>query len=278
MARKSLTIGVVVSAWLGMGLLQAGTKEEIIRLQSDILQLQEQIRVLQKSLDEKNGMVISLLEQLNDQSAAGKASVEGIRPAVEANRTAIEAVGQSVTGLHDEFQVLSAKLDETNNRVAALYRKMEENQVQVQTLRTVPAPAEGSVDPDRVYSATYNDYLMGNYALAVDGFQDFLANYPDSEFADNAAYYLGDSYLQQGRMELAVQAFDQVINLYPKGDKTPVAYFKKASVLVELQRMDEAIETLKRLKKLFPKSQEAALADGELAKLGVVETTPPKRR
>ena len=32
----------------------------------------------------------------------------------------------------------------------------------------------------------YNDYLMGNYALAVDGFQDFLANYPESEYADNS--------------------------------------------------------------------------------------------
>jgi tol-pal system protein YbgF len=160
-------------------------------------------------------------------------------------------------------------MDETNNRVAAMYRKLEDNQMQVESLRTLPEDVSAEVEPDRVYSATYNDYLMGNYSLAVSGFQDFLANYPDSEYADNAAYYLGDSYLKQGRQELAVQAFDQVINLYPKGDKTPVAYYKKALALEEMQRLDQSIDTLKKLTRLHPKSPESELAKQQLANLGV---------
>ncbi len=245
-----------------------GTKEEIIRLQSDVLQLQELIRVLQKSLDERNGTIVSLLEQLNDQAAETKLALEEVDGSLVAAKAQSGAVERAVAALKEDFQVLSAKLDETNNRVAALARRMEENQVQIQTLRTVPSGATGEISPDRVYSATYNDYLMGNFALAINGFQDFLASFPDSEYADNAAYYLGDCYLQQGRYELAIQAFDQVINLYPKGDKTPVAYFKKASALQQMQKLDEAIDSLKKLRRLFPKSQEAELAQQELVKLG----------
>jgi len=243
-------------------------REDIIRLQSDVLQLQNQIRVLQQTMDEKDGMILSLLEQLNDQSAEGRLVLQDLQRALGGSRSQSEDLGRLMESVREELRTMSAKLDETNNRVASLHRRMEENQLQIQTLRSVPG-GPGEVEPDRVYIASFNDYLMGNYALAVDGFQDFLANYPDSEFADNAAYYLGDSYLQQGRHELAVQAFDQVINLYPRGGKTPVAYYKKATVLAEMQRMDEAIETLRRLKRLFPQSLEAGLADEELRRLGV---------
>ena len=50
----------------------AGTKEEIIRLQSDVLQLQNQIRMLQKSIDDNGSVFRSLLEQLNDQVASAR--------------------------------------------------------------------------------------------------------------------------------------------------------------------------------------------------------------
>ena len=243
-----------------------GTKEEIVRLQSDVLQLQELIRTLQKGVDEKNGTMVSLLEQLNDQVAEGNLAFEQMTGAVNSSRTQSLALENVVNELKDGLQVLSAKLDDTNNRIASLQRRFEDNQMQIETLRTVPSEAGAEVDPDRVYSASYNDYLMGNYALAIDGFRDYLANYPDSEYADNAAYYLGDCYLQQDRQEMAIQAFEQLINLYPKGDKTPVAYYKKALALQELQRMEEAIETYKNLSKLFPDTREGKLAEEELAR------------
>jgi len=250
-----------------------GTKEEIIRLQSDVLQLQELIRTLQKAVDERNGMMVSLLEQLNDQVAEGNVADGEMKGAVNSARAQTLALESTVHELRDDMQSLSTKLDDTNNRIASLQRKLEDNQMQIQTLRTVPTEPGTEIDPDRVYSASYNDYLMGNYALAIDGFKDYLANYPESEYADNAAYYLGDCYMQQGRQELAIQAFDQLINLYPKGDKTPVAYFKKALAQQEMQRMEDAIATLKTLSRLFPDTREAKLAEEELAKFGLGETS-----
>jgi len=250
-----------------------GTKEEIVRLQSDVLQLQELIRTLQKAIDDKNGVMLSLLEQLNDQVAKGNLDNDEMKSAVNAARTQTLTLEGVVQELRDDMQLLSTKFDDTNNRIASLQRRLEENQMQIQTLRTVPTEPGAELDPDRVYSASYNDYLMGNYALAIDGFRDYLASYPESEYADNAAYYLGDCYLQQGRQELAIQAFDQLINLYPKGDKTPVAYFKKALAQQEMQRMEDAIATLKALSKLYPDTREAKLAEEELAKFGLGRTS-----
>lgn len=247
----------------------AGTKEEIVRLQSDVLQLQNQIRLLEKNLTEKNGMIVSLLEQLNDQVAENKVQYDQLVSGLSATRASSATVEEMLTQFREEIQLLSTKLDETNGRVASLHRKFEDNQMQVQSLRTPTASMGQEIEPDRAYSASYNDYLMGNYALAVNGFQDFLANFPDSEYADNAAYYLGDCYSKQGNHELAIQAFEQVINLYPDADKTPTAYYKKAIALEEMQRLEQAIDTLKKLVALFPNAPEARLAQDELEKLGV---------
>ncbi len=267
MHRMKLWFPILLTASFLVGSLSAGTKEEIIRLQSDILQLQEQIRLLQKGVDEKQGSLVSLLEQLNDQSGHNRVLLEDLQKEVRGSGQGFANLQQGLAELREDVQTLSLKLDETNNRIAAVLREVNESRLQVQTLRTPPGGAEAELEPDRVYSATYNDYLIGNYALAIAGFQDFLSKFPDHEFADNAAYYLGDSYLQQGRIDLALQAFDQVINLYPKGDKAPVAYYKKGRVLLEQQRLEEAKQVFERLRKLYPKSQEAALAETELKQL-----------
>ena len=245
----------------------AGTREEVIRLQSDVLQLQNQIRLMQKSVDESGATFKSLLEQLNDQIATTNLRMERMTQTLKSQGT---EVGISAAQLRVELRSLSVKWDDTNTRIAALQQKLQENQLQVQSLRRVPIGRQGaSMEPDQVYSAVYNDYLMGNYDLAIAGFQDFLVNFPDSEYADNASYYLGACLYEKKRLEAAIQAFDQVINLYPRGDKTPTAYYRKALALEQLQRNTEAIETLKKLLTIFPDSQEAKMADQELANLDV---------
>ncbi len=246
---------------------QAGTKEEIIRLQSDVLQLRNQMRLLQKSIEDENSFLKSLLEQLNDQVAKSNLTLETIAEGIQA-QVADETT--AVAQLRRDIQTLSVKWDDTNNRIATVHEKLQENQLKVSTLREIPVAGQGGViAPDQVYTAAYNDYLMGNYDLAIDGFQHFLATYRDSELSDNALYYMGVASQNQRQYERAIQAFDQVINLYPKADKTPIAYYKKARVLQDLQRPLEAIETLKKLLTVFPDSQEAGLAREELQELGI---------
>ncbi|GEM_PF-667126 len=255
----------------------AGTKEEIIRLQSDILQLQEQIRLIQKGMDENSGVLKSLLEQLNDQIAKSNMVMENLNQSLVNQKADAANVASQVK---QEIQKLSLKLDDTNNRVAGVYQKLEENQVKTASMRAAPPGAEAGagLEPDQVYNQAYNDYLMGNFDLAITGFQDFVTNYPNNEYSDNALHYLGVAFMEQGRFEQAIQAFDQVINLHPKGDKTPVAFYKKALAYQDLQKNEESIDTLRKLITLYPESQEAKLAAQELEKLGVaVQEAPPAR-
>lgn len=253
--------------------LPGGTKEEVIRLQSDVLQLQNQVLALQKSFDQKQGSVQSLLEQLNDQVATTNRVLEEMIGVMRSQKSDWSAVASD---LGQDIQGLSVKLDETNNRLAALFQKVEESQARHESRRLPSASDPGGPKPDQVYSLAFNDYLAGNYELAADGLRDFLVRYPESEYADNAAYYLGLCNQHLGQPEQAVQSYDQVINMYPKADMTAAAYYKKALVQQELLKNEEAIETFKKLVALFPDTQEALSARQELENLGV--SLPETRR
>ncbi len=268
MKNSLFTLLIIMFLGLSPTGLYAGTQEEIIRLQSDILQLQEQIRLFQKTVDERNSVIQALLEQLNDQFANNNVTFSEMVDAFNDSRSRNSELSENVNAVKSDVGRLATRVDEINSRLAEVQRKFEANQMQVQTLRSVPSSASGDVDvePDRVYSASYNDYLVGNYALAINGFQDFLTSYPDSEYADNASYYLGDCYLQQKNFEMALKFFEQTVNLFPAGDKTSAAYYKMGQIFIQQDRMEDAIATLKKIEQLFPGSTEARLAGEDLAK------------
>ncbi len=81
----------------------SGTKEEVRRLQIDVLQLQNLVRGLHKSFDDNHSTNQSLLEQLNDQVAATNRSPRMVprssfRPVRGAGSTRISLCPSSTAG------------------------------------------------------------------------------------------------------------------------------------------------------------------------------------
>lgn len=143
-------------------------------------------------------------------------------------------------------------------------------------------PPEQELTPEQVYQTAYLDFSRGNYPLAVSGFQEFVRRFPDSDLADNAQYWIGESYFSLARsnaaqgqheqateaLEQAVQEFRRVPLNYPRGDKVPTAIYKEGLALMELRQTGAAQARLQYLVDNFPQSEEAPLARERLAALG----------
>ena len=119
------------------------------------------------------------------------------------------------------------------------------------------------------FSAAYADYAKGNYALALSGFQEFLKKYPTSELADNAQFWIAESYYSQGDFETAAAQYDLVVQKYPKGDRVPAAILKHGLCLIELSKTAEGVVLLQHLIQTYPTSEEASLAKQRLETMGV---------
>jgi len=114
--------------------------------------------------------------------------------------------------------------------------------------------------PKNTYYIAYSDYLKKNYDLAIDGFYQFLKQFPNNNLADNSLYWIGECYYSQKKYSDAVKVFSKLIEEYSDGDKIPASLLKKGYSLIEMGKQEEGVSVLKQLNSRFPLSEEAALA------------------
>lgn len=235
------------------------TRDEIVRLQSDVLALQGQIRTLQKDFDESIAAIRSLLEQNSQQLARLVQTVTAMNEMAQGERASSK---QLLEELARDLDGLALRLDDLNTRLSALSAQMASAKVSSERLEATPGP-------DQLYRTAYNDYLQGNYDLALRGFQAYLEQFKDGDLADDAQYYSGDSLYNQRRFSDALAAFDRLLSSYPNSDRVPAARLKKGLALLEMKRRQEAIAELTELVRQFPNTQEANTARQQLENLGV---------
>jgi tol-pal system protein YbgF len=130
----------------------------------------------------------------------------------------------------------------------------------------VPPPVS-NISPTEAYRMAYNDYLKGNYDLAVESFKLYRQQFADSPLADNALYWIGECHFSQKKYEEAIDDFNEVVLAYPQGDKVPAAHLKKGISYMELGKKEEALAAFKLLVSKYPLSEETRIAQDKIKEL-----------
>ncbi len=128
-------------------------------------------------------------------------------------------------------------------------------------------PVPGGSDRDN-YQAAFELLKEQRYEPAAQAFQQFLKTYPDSELADNAQYWLAESYYVTQQFEQALSSFQTVINDYPRSRKVPDALLKMGYCNYELERWDAARSALSKVQADYPETTAARLAGQRLERMG----------
>jgi len=102
------------------------------------------------------------------------------------------------------------------------------------------------------------------YADAAEEFQSFLQRYPNSEYADNAQYWLGESYYVTRNYDIALTAFQDLLDRFPESPKAPDALLKVGYTHYELEQWDSARAALTQVQEKFPDSTLSRLAENRL--------------
>lgn len=98
-------------------------------------------------------------------------------------------------------------------------------------------------------------------------FENFINKYPDSKNADNARFWIADSYFSEKWYEKAILEYQRVLEEYPKGNKLAAARLKQGYAFAELGEKANARLILKELIKKHPDSNEAKYAQEKLKSL-----------
>ncbi len=127
-------------------------------------------------------------------------------------------------------------------------------------------PVPGGSDREN-YEAAFELLKQQRYPEAGAAFQQFLASFPTSQLADNAQYWLAESYYVTDQFEVALEQFEVVVSDYPRSRKMPDAYLKIGYSNYELQRWEEARDALQRVRDEYADSTAARLADQRLKRM-----------
>ncbi|MFJ2289347.1 tol-pal system protein YbgF [Pseudomonas iridis] len=134
------------------------------------------------------------------------------------------------------------------------------------------APAAGSepADPAKeklYYDAAFDLIKAKDFDKASQAFSAFLRKYPNSQYAGNAQYWLGEVNLAKGDLQGAGQAFAKVSQLYPKHNKVPDSLYKLADVERRLGHTDKVKGILQQVVAQYPGTSAAQLAQRDLQRM-----------
>ena len=261
-----------------------GTKEEILRLQSDVLAMQNQIRMLEKTFKEQTEGLRSLVVQLNDQIGKTNLILTKVSATLDNQSVGDKSGNQAVV---QELRNLVSKVDDSNTRLSVLAQQMQDLKVQAKPIESrgfAPgADAGGGASPDSIYNQAYSDLIQGNFDLAIDAFTSFVKNYPAHDKASDAQYGIGEAYYNSNKLPQAIAAFTRVVSDYPTANRAVSAYFKRGKAELGIRERENAIADFKTVIEKYPDSPEGSMARTELDNLGVSyrppkTSTPAKRK
>lgn len=221
--------------------------------------------------------------------APSKSEVENLGSKITQQRDSLiksEADMQlRLQALSGQIEQLESKLEDTNFRLANLSQQIAATNQELKAFRNLPrfaqplmpvapsGPPAGSgatpTDPQALYNNAYDDYVRGSYDLARQQFRAYLESFPDTEFSDNAAYWIGECYYRQSQFRQAITEFDHVLDRYPGSDKVASALLKKGYAYLEQGNQSKGMAQLQYVVREYPSSDEARLAGQRLRELGV---------
>jgi tol-pal system protein YbgF len=258
-------------------------------------QMLAEIRMLQ----EQQSQLLALIGGLNDTL---KVITTKIDDQGGTTRKAFADEKVLVDGIAEGVRVLREKADDTNVRLASMTQELEAMR---HTIASMPVPSAAPppagdpaaaaagdtppggqpqpgvspgagrsqpvpplVSPERMYQAAYSDYTVGQYDLAIIGLKAFIDTFPQSDRADDAQLYIGNSLVYQAKYTDAIAAYQKVITSYPQGDVVPQAYFKLGQAYeTGTKQLDLARKAYETLVQKYPSSNEAQLGKQRLAGL-----------
>lgn len=129
------------------------------------------------------------------------------------------------------------------------------------------SPGADSPESEAAYRDAFAMLKAGQYEDSIAAFNTFLQQYPNSQYADNAQYWLGEAYYVMRQFEPAIEQYQKLVQNYPASQKQSHALLKIAYSYSELGLNDQALATLNELKARFPGSAAARLADERIQRI-----------
>lgn len=120
---------------------------------------------------------------------------------------------------------------------------------------------------DQAYRDAFGLLKAGKYDESIEAFNLFLLDYPNSEYSDNAQYWLGETYFVKQEYAPAIDEYRKLIANHPASKKQSHALLKIGYSFQRLGELDKAQAVLKDLTVRYPGTTAARLAQERIQQI-----------
>ena len=276
--RCSTLLALLSTLWLTVSPAW-GASKEMIQLQTQVQQLQEQMTAMQRSFDERMGVMKNLVERDTDAINKATSALTALQTTLQKQQgdssTHVDQLSGQIQSLNDTLDELKARLAKVSKQLEDMQSSQQSQAAQQAQQQQQQQAAASAPPPDVLYNNALRDYNGDKNDLATQEFSDYVKFYPNTDLAGNCYFYLGEIQFRQGNYQQAAKSYDQVLQTFPTGNKAASAQLKKGFSLLELGKQEDGVVELRHVIQRYPKSNEALQARERLRKLGVSATARP---
>lgn len=194
----------------------------------------------------------------------------------------LESLQSDLAALRNDIETLQYEVEQSGGRQRELYLDLDSR---LQAIEQSSASAStdasvlegGKLEPGQLpvpggtdranYQASFELLKQGRYDQASLALQQFMVAFPNSEYADNAQYWLAETYYVTQDYKKALREFQVVLDRFPESRKLPDALLKIGFCNYELERWDAARTALSTVVEQYPETTAARLANQRLARI-----------
>lgn len=249
-------------------------QDEIQRIKRVLSEQRDTGGITSQGWDKELGRKLAELDEklrqmdLENQSVRGK--IEEIERSLAQLKAPADPQKAEKTGA--EVAAVTARMDAMSERVAEMGKAIDALSQQVNknggTVSAPVAPAAPAKPPKEIYDEAYGLYRDNKYPEAQAKFREYVERYPDTALADNAIFWIGEAYYDQGQYEQAILQYDRVVQKYPSGDKVASSLLKQAFSFAAMGDNVSARILLKKVITEHAGSEQALIARKKLEVLG----------
>ncbi len=239
------------------------TRSDVRILQDDITKFRASQQAADSARAAQLAQVTATLGQVNDSLRATSARMA---------RWQGNAQGD-IRNIQEQLVQIQELTGASQQRLLDLRRDLEEKSAQPpspvpgvpgDTTRAVTPAAGAQPGPATLYKLAFDQMSRGSHSTARSGFQTLLDQYPTSDLAPDAQYYIGETLQAEGNPSGADSVFSLVVSKYPRAPRAATALYKHGLFLQKAKRDSEARQAFQTVIDKYPRSDEASLAREQL--------------
>ncbi len=162
---------------------------------------------------------------------------------------------------------MNQNLDDLETQLASIKKRGISRPMPVTAAESEePEPESSSFEfsPGQLFRAAYRIYMDGDYEIAIAGFQKYLQEYPDTQLAGAAQYWIAESLAKLDEYDIAIQEYQRLLQQYPLNDKIADAHYGIGAAMLKLGRDSEAQSNFTYVVVHFPGTIAAQKAQNRL--------------